>query len=409
VAHIPRPTGPTTTTRRGLTSSVAGDVKLLHTSDWHVGKAIRGVSRADEHRAVLAEIAGIAGAEAVDLVIVAGDLFDTSTPSPESEEIVYEALLALAGSGADVAVIAGNHDNARRLRAVAPLLALGRIHLVTEVTRPDDGGVLRLRSRDGVDVRLALLPFVSKRGIVRAADLMEGEAFENAQRYSDRMRLLIEALCADFEPDTVNLLAAHAFVLGAVTGGGERPAHLVDEYAVTAPSFPPSIGYGALGHLHRPQRIPAGPALHYCGSPLQLDFGEGEQTKQVNVVDLAPGVPAAVTAVPLVAGRPLRSLTGTFEELAAADVDGDPWLRVTVRGARRAGLADEVRAVLGPGVVDVRLDTPATASPARRRDHHGRSPQELFDEYLAGEGVDDDRIRTLFADLVDAQHEGATA
>ena len=117
-------------------------VTLLHTSDWHVGKAIRGASRADEHRAVLAEIAELAGAHEADIVVVAGDLFDTATPSPESEQIVYEALLALAGTGATVAVIAGNHDNARGLRAVAPLLALGNVHLVAEPRRPDDGGVL---------------------------------------------------------------------------------------------------------------------------------------------------------------------------------------------------------------------------------------------------------------------------
>ena len=379
-------------------------MKLLHTSDWHVGKAIRGSSRADEHRAVLAEIAEIADAESVDVVVVAGDLFDTSTPSPESEEIVYRALLALTRTGATVAVIAGNHDNARRLRAVAPLLRLGDVHLVTEPTRPDDGGVLDITTGDGTAARVAMLPFVSKRGIVRAADLMDAEAFENAQRYSDRLRLLIEALCAGFHEDTVNVLAAHTFVLGAETGGGERPAHLVDEYAVTSQSFPPTIGYGALGHLHRPQRVPAGPALHYCGSPLQLDFGEGEQAKQVNVVTIAPGVPADVRAVPLREGRPLRTLVGTIEQLAElADqaVDGDPWLRVVVRGPRRAALADDVRELLGPGVVDVRLDEPMAPSSRRRRDHRGRSPQELFDEYLGGQGVVDDRVRTLFGELLD--------
>jgi len=188
-------------------------MKLLHTSDWHVGKAIRGASRADEHRDVLAEIAAVAERESVDVVVVAGDLFDTSTPSPESEEIVYRALLALARTGTAVAVIAGNHDNARRLRAVAPLLRLGNVRLVTEPTRPDDGGVLDLTTGDGTPVRVAMLPFVSKRGIVRAADLMDAEAFENAQRYSDRLRLLIDALCAGFHEGSVNILAAHAFVL----------------------------------------------------------------------------------------------------------------------------------------------------------------------------------------------------
>ena len=143
-------------------------VTLLHTSDWHVGKAIRGASRADEHRAVLAEIADLAASNEVDVVLVAGDLFDSATPSPESEQIVYEALLALARTGATVAVIAGNHDNARGLRAVAPLLALGNVHLVAEPQRPDDGGVWSITTRDGTPVRIAMLPFVSKRGIVRA-------------------------------------------------------------------------------------------------------------------------------------------------------------------------------------------------------------------------------------------------
>ncbi len=278
---------------------------FLHTSDWHVGKAIRGASRADEHRAVLAEVVEIAAAEAVDIVLVAGDLFDSATPSPESEEIVYEALLALAETGATVAVIAGNHDNARGLRAVARLLELGNVHVVTEPRRPDDGGRLAVTTADGTPVRVSMLPFVSKRGIVRAGDIMAAEAFENAQRYSERLRLLVEAMCAPFTDDAVNVLMAHTFVVGAVQGGGERPAHLVDEYAITAASFPPTIGYGALGHLHRAQRVAAGAPLHYCGSPLQLDFGEAH-AQQVNVVSVAPGTPADVRGVRLMAGRRLH-------------------------------------------------------------------------------------------------------
>ena len=385
-------------------------VKLLHTSDWHVGKPIRGASRADEHRAVLDEIATVAAAEAVDLVVVAGDLFDTTTPTAESEEIVYRALLALARTGAVVVVIAGNHDNARRLRAVAPFLELGRVHVLTEPTRPADGGVLSLRSAGGVEARVALLPFVSKRGIVRADDLVTGAAFEHAQAYGDRMRLLLEALCAGFGADTVNVLAAHAFVLGAAAGGGERGSHLVEEYAVTAPSFPATIGYGALGHLHRPQRVPTGAPVHYCGSPLQLDFGEGEEPKQVNVVTLEPGSRAEVRAVRLTAGRPLRTVRGTLDELAATSTDGDPWLRVVVAGGARAGLAQTVRELLGDRVVDVRVEH-ATSTHHRPAvdDHRTRSPIELFDEYLRLRDAEDERVRALFADLLDADHDEVPA
>ncbi|MDE0376237.1 MAG: exonuclease SbcCD subunit D [bacterium] len=378
-------------------------MRLLHTSDWHVGKTIRGASRADEHTAVLAEIAQVAAREEVDLVIVAGDLFDSAAPSAEAESIVYRALLDLADTGADVAVIAGNHDNPRRLRAVAPLLQLGQVHVVAEPTRPGDGGVIELRARDGSDVRLAMLPFVSKRGIVRAKHLMAGEAFENAQHYSDRLRLLIERLCEPFGTDTVNLLTTHAFVLGGQAGGGERPAHLVEEYAITAQSFPVTVGYGALGHLHRPQAVRH--PLHYCGSPLQLDFGEAEQVKQVNVVTIEPGTPADVVTVRLTAGRQLRTLTGTLEELTSVSVDDDAWLKVVVQGPGRAGLAQTVRELLGPGVVDVRVESPASETPKRNLDHRSRSPQELFGEYLDHENIEDHRIRDLFEQLLDEQSD----
>jgi exonuclease SbcD len=377
-------------------------MKLLHTSDWHVGKGLRGADRTDEHRAVLAEIAAVAEREAVDVVVVAGDLFDSSAPPPEAEDVVYQALLALAETGAHVAVIAGNHDHARRLRAVAPLLRLGRVHVLTEATRPADGGVLELRLADGTDVRLALLPFVSKRGIVRAEALMEQPAFELAQAYSERMHRLITALAEPFHADTVNILAAHAFVLGGEAGGGERPAHLVEEYAVPGQAFPASAGYVALGHLHRAQRIPGGGRLHYCGSPLQLDFGERDEPKQVNVVELEPGVPARVEAVRLTAGRRLRTIVGAVEEVAALVAgDDDAWLRVIVRDRPRAGLAAEVRELLGPRAVDVRIESTAAIETRSVTDHRTRSPQELFAEFLAARGEDDERVRALFADLLD--------
>lgn len=386
-------------------------MRLLHTSDWHVGKAIRRNSRADEHQAVIDEIVGLVGEHSVDLVVLAGDLFDTASPPAEAEAMVYRGLLDMARAGAQVAVIAGNHDNARRLHAVAPVFeAAGRVHLVTEPTRPDEGGVLRLSVSGAEDVRLALLPFVSQRGVVRAKDLMEAAAYENAQAYAERMRLLIEALCASFEADTVNILAAHAFVHGGRLGGGERAVHFVEDYALSAQAFPPTAGYVALGHVHRPQKIPGPAPIWYCGSPLQLDFGEEDQAKQVNLVDIEPGRPPAVAAVPLTSGRALRTLTGTMDELAAAAEDEDgaggdgAWLRVVVREPRRSGLAEEVRELLGDRVVDVQVeDDSAPARPRARR--AGRAPAELFDEFLAERNVDDDRVRALFAELLDAEQE----
>ena len=383
-------------------------MRLLHTSDWHVGKRIRGHSRADEHRAVLAEIATVAESESVDLVVVAGDLYETAAPTPESEHIVNDALLRLADV-APVLVVAGNHDNPRRLAAVESLYRLGRITLVAEPRPPDQGGCVELTA-GGTPVRAALLPFVSQRAIVRADQLMGNAAWENAQLYGERLALVLEALCAPFDGDHVNLVVAHAFVTGGEIGGGERAAHLVDEYAVSAVDFPVGATYVALGHLHRAQQMLGQTAIHYCGSPLQLDFGEQDQAKQVNVVDAEPGLPAKVTPVALRSGRRLRTLTGTVAQLAqlveaAADPDegdaelGEAWLRVRVTEPGRAGLADEVRELLGERVVDVRVETAERLVTTRHRD--GRNPRELFGAYLAEEGIADRALEARFAALLD--------
>ena len=212
-------------------------MRFLHTGDWHVGKAMRGRSRADEHRAVLAEVAALAEAEQVDAVLVAGDLFDTAAPSAESEQIVYEALLALARTGAHVVVVSGNHDNERRLQAVAPVLELGRVTVAASFRRPEDGGVVEVPARDGAErARVALLPFLSQRWVVRADELMATAADQQAQSYGERMRLLVQALTAGFHADAVNVVIAHLFAMGGVLGGGEREAQTILDYAVSATS-----------------------------------------------------------------------------------------------------------------------------------------------------------------------------
>jgi len=163
-------------------------MKVLHTSDWHVGRTIRGWSRAEEHAAVLAEIAGIARRESVDVVLVTGDLFDTASPGPESERLVYRALLDLESTGATVVAIAGNHDNERRLQAVAPLFERGRVVVGATPARPDDGGVFRFTTAGGEELDVGLVPFLSQRNAVRADLLMAGTEAEAVAAYDDRCR-----------------------------------------------------------------------------------------------------------------------------------------------------------------------------------------------------------------------------
>jgi exonuclease SbcD len=380
-------------------------MRLLHTSDWHVGKAIRGRSRAAEHVEVLAEMATVADEQSVDVVVVAGDLFDTAAPSAESERIVYQALIRLAAGGRPVVVIAGNHDSAARLGAVGLLSEASGIHVASAIRPPDDGGVLEL-DLDGETTLVALLPFPSQRYVVTADLLMgAGDASDAHAAYADRVARILGALTSGFGSGTVNLVVAHLMVLGGLLGGGERGAHTIFDYWVPATAFPAAAQYVALGHLHRAQRL-AGPApLHFCGSPLQLDFGETANEPGVQVVDLRPGLPARVRTVPLQGGRRLRTLRGSLSQIEAlAGQTGSDHLRLVLDEPARLGLADEARHMF-PDAVEVVLATRDDAEdgerPAVDPDRLRRTPHDLFASYLDQADVEDPEILALFDRLVD--------
>ncbi|MYD85389.1 MAG: exonuclease SbcCD subunit D [Acidobacteria bacterium] len=383
-------------------------MRLLHTADWHVGKAIRGRSRAEEHRAVLDEIVGIARARSIDVALVAGDLYDGATPSAEADDIVYRTLLDLAGVVQHVVVVAGNHDNPNRLAAVRPLLELTNVHVTPRIARPADGGILELEIHPGERVRAVLLPFVSQRGIVRAEDLMAHDADEHAQKFSDRLVQVVGKLCDNMPGDGVNILVGHAMVHGGVLGGGERSAHTIFDYSIPTTAFPSGLHYVALGHLHRTQELPAACPVHYCGSPLQLDFGEQLDTKSVKVIEARAGRPAKVEEVPLSRGRKLLTLRGSLDAVADRIAQrGDDYLRIELDERPRHGLADEVRE-LSPNVVDVRIANRTDGDGDKRNgpDPGQADPIALLDQYLKErkEG-DTEPLKTLFKELLEADHE----
>ena len=224
---------------------------------------------------------------------------------------------------------------------------------------------------------------------------MDQPAFELAQAYSDRMRRLIEAMAEPFQPDTVNVLAAHAFVLGGEAGGGERAAHLVEEYAVPARHSRPAPDTWHSDTSTGPSAFPAAAACTTAARRCNWTSARPSTTKQVNVVELEPGIPARVEAVRLAAGRRLRTVVGNVDELAAvaSDAADDDWIRVIVRDAARAGLAAEIRELVRPRAVDVRIESTVVAEARDGTDHRSRSPQELFDDFLAERGEGDPRLR----------------
>lgn len=358
-------------------------MRLLHTGDWHVGKTLARRSRIEEAREALEAVVSVAVERVVDAVLVCGDVFEHLSPSPEAEELVYQALLRFERERIPVVLLAGNHDHPYRWRAIEPLLARFAVHVVPEVRRPDEGGIIELPARDGSTIaQIAALPWVTERRLVGAAELM-GLAGQPYQTYASEVARLLEALCTPFDPGKCNVLAAHLYISGAIPAGSERELTIGDLFALAPQAIPATAQYVALGHVHRPQRVPgvAVPA-RYAGSLLQLDFGEAGQEKSLALVELEPGKPAQVEEIPFTAGRRLVDVHGTLDELEQyAATAQDAYLRVFVACERpQPGLGDQVREML-PNALQVRLEYERSEGDGRTPDLKQLTPRQLFERY----------------------------
>jgi exonuclease SbcD len=380
-------------------------MRFLHTADWHVGKPLRGRSRMEEYAAALEEVSAVAVDREVDAVLVAGDIFDSPAPPPEAEKLVYDFLARLVSERIPAVLIAGNHDHPRKLGALASLLEGLHIHVRAEVRPPGQGGVVAVPSRDGAEeARVVVLPFVPERKVVDACTVMDPEHtwYEN---YAERLEQILAALVKDLPSSTVNLAIGHILVAGSLFGTGERTLHLGDIYGLNPQQLPASLQYIGLGHLHRPQEVMAPSKTLYSGSLVELDFGEKEQEKRVVIVEAGAGQAASLESVPLAAGRRLRDVEGSFEELQGmVDELGDAFLRVTIKAAEPVpGLAEQVKELL-PNALDVTVDHPRTDSqdgPAGDSPRTELEPAELFSRYYERKNgaSPSEELQRLFRDL----------
>lgn len=359
-------------------------MRFIHTADWHIGKMLRGRSRMDEFEAALDEVSRIAIDSKVDAVLIGGDVFDTQTTAPEAEKLVYDFFARLIPERIACVVIAGNHDNPRRLSALANLLDSLHIFARGEPAGPSAGGVVTIPSRDGKETaKIGVLPFISERRIVDACELMNPE-HEWYEAYAQRVAQMLRVLADSFAQDTVNVILAHLLIDGARVGTGERPLHLGEVYAVNAQQLPEGVQYIGLGHLHRPQEILAPSKTCFSGSLIELDFGEREQDKRVVLVEARAGRPANIESVSLSAGRKLRDISGTLSEIESmAESFGPDFLRVRVQvDAPVPGISDRVREIL-PNALEVQLEY-------ERQEHISEASRlgrldavELFSEFYA--------------------------
>jgi exonuclease SbcD len=357
-------------------------MRILHTADWHVGRRLGRHDRMPEHRAALEEVAEIADAEAVDLVVVSGDVFDRPSPPVDALSLGLHALQRLAESRPVVAV-AGNHDAPELFDALAPLLRDRRVHLIGSIRPPEAGGVLG-PDELGVPAVVAGFPFLREGRVV---DFM-AETGRWYGQYAEKVAAIAAAynvaLIERAGTDLMPILVAHFMVSGVRVAHSERELHIGDAYAATPQAIPAGAQYVALGHIHAPQSVPgANVPAEYAGSLLALDFGEAGEQKRVVVVDAEPGRLATVRSVPITSGRPLVRARGTWEELAErAEELGDAYLDLTVSVGGPDPELGRRAAETFPHLVRVRADRPAAERRTTRAAEERPSDVDLYGEFV---------------------------
>lgn len=314
-------------------------MKILHTADWHLGKKLDQLSRLEEQKEVLNEICEIAETHEVDLVLIAGDLFDTFNPATEAVDLYFKTLHRLSANGTrPVVAIAGNHDSAERIETPDPLALACGIVLVgypDSVVKPFklDSGFELLQSEAGfieiklpksqIPIRLLLTPYANEQRLKAYFGVEEGEVEQQLRDVlATNWQMLADKYCDD---KGVNLLMAHLFFMKE---GGEVPEESEDEksiiqiggaQAIFSNNIPKQIQYTALGHLHRYQVIDKSVApVVYSSSPLAYSFSEANQAKYVVILDAEAGKPISFEKIELQKGkRLLRKRSESIEEAVA--------------------------------------------------------------------------------------------
>lgn len=359
------------------------------------------------------EIAEIAKTQAVDLVLVAGDVYDSKNPGAEAEAAVYDFFRDIGSAGIASVVIAGNHDSPSRLDAVSHLLKLANVHVIGHPRVSHQGGVFDLSIGQEV-ARIAALPFVSERRIVKVAELLDSDPGKWLEKYQQGMRKLIQNLTASFSSEVVNLMLMHGTMDGATLSQSEYVFHCTDSYALDADIFPPKLNYAALGHIHKTQPVKgfAEHAGRYSGSVIQLDFGEQGDDKFVYLIKASAAKPSElIEAVKLKGGKQLKRVQLELDSLdrKLEDIRSfDGWLKLKLKLEQaRPGLKDRIKQDF-PHVLSVEIELPEQSILQERFDLEKMSLLEAYAQYYAeqrGKDLPED-IRLAFNQLY-ASHEEA--
>jgi len=376
-------------------------MRILHTSDWHLGRSLGQHRLLGDQATVCDWMVDVVRAEGVELVVVAGDLFDRSVPPSDAWELLWHTFRRFTELGAVVAAIAGNHDSAERLGATdgvtdrSGVLLRGGYGPAAQVDRVQlASGPLALVTAPYLDPRMAPAAVREELGSV-------------AVTHETVLRHALDASRRSLPEGLPSLVVSHAFVTGARASDSERDLAVGEAAMVSADTFE-RFDYVALGHLHRPQLVDGRAHVRYPGAPLAYSFGE-TGTKEVLLVDLAADGAVQVRPLPVEVGRGVRTVRGRLHDLLSGSIDDRSWVRAELTDADRP--VDAARRLRGvfPGIAEVEWVgvRPADALLRARAARH-RAPHELAGEFwseVTGT-LPDEEVAQLLFELVDPGPSG---
>lgn len=403
-------------------------MRILHTADWHLGKSLEKRSRIDEQRKFLDDFIEIAKENNIDLVIIAGDIYDSSNPPAIAEKMFYDTLKKISDNGKRlILIIAGNHDNPERLVASAPLAREhGIIMIGTLKTIIDTGNYGRhkiINSGEGfIEVEIngekaviLTVPYLSEKRLneVLYKDMDSDE--ERIKSYSDRVFSLFDSLKDNYREDTINLLVSHLFAMGSEEGGSERSIQLGGSYIVNCECFPKEAQYIALGHVHKPQLVPGtNKKARYSGSPIHYNKKEVSYNKKCFVVDVKANEEANVKEVYFKVYKPIEIWKcENFDDAllkCEENKDRECWVYLEIK-VDRYMREDEIKKLkelkkdileITPIIENIHRDDESAISLSEK------SFEELFIDFYKKErmGEPDKEIIDLFLNLVYEEENG---
>lgn len=294
-------------------------MKLIHTADWHLGKNIEGHSRLEEQERFLEDFIAICEREQADLVIISGDIYDSYNPPAIAEQLFYDTLKKISRDGECMTVvIAGNHDNPERLTAPGPLAKEHGIVMAgtpNYIVSPGEYGKNIITESGpgyfhaiihGEETDCLLMPFPSEKRLNEVYLEETQEETQKALSYGEKIASLFSLLSTHYHPGSIHLAAGHLFVMNSLEDGSERSIQLGGSYMVSGSVFPEEADYIALGHIHKPQKVPGCSRARYSGSPLHFTIKETSFRKQVLAVSLSAGNPCEIREIPLPIYKPIE-------------------------------------------------------------------------------------------------------